>query len=100
MNLVTVLVTALVGLLSAVHLVPVVVGALGQFIGWRLKKASRARRSHIYHRVDGEEHILRRKYYKKGGKASAEEHARWARLKHLPVGADWNGIIGFFHPFW
>ena len=76
-----------------------------QLVGWTLRRKTHGRRELIIERVDAEERAWRHRRkntYK-------NEDDDWEKVEGCGVGttpngdaagADWEGIIGFFHPFW
>jgi len=91
-------------------LFPLLWRAAGSFLGWYLRKKTEGRRCHILELVDADEKKYREE--RRGSTSSREdsEDGSWEKLdaaisetakngdKHHDD--DWDGIVGFFHPFW
>lgn len=91
------------GLLAFIFL-PRTLLLLGQLVGYRLRRASQTRRELLLERTATEQ----RKYDAEHKKSKREEDD-WEEIEPSTVGSavnggkadqDWNGIVGFFHPFW
>ncbi|KAI9805495.1 MAG: hypothetical protein M1825_000746 [Sarcosagium campestre] len=91
---------------SALHVFPVFLRFLGRSWGSNLKRRGETRRFMIIARVHADEEI----YVKDGSRsaASGSDDDDWERLeKHSAASAknggqaeqDWQGIVGFFHPY-
>ncbi|PYI35102.1 putative alpha-1,2-mannosyltransferase [Aspergillus indologenus CBS 114.80] len=75
-------------------------------VGWAVQKRTRSRREYIVSRVRAEEEELARK---KSTKPASTEDEDWEKVDTSSSASsgtagtstsdDWNGIIGFFHPF-
>jgi hypothetical protein len=101
----------IITLLPAFLLLPLVVKILAQgslrLIGWSLQCRTSKRRELIVSRVRTEEEASQADLR---GPAEAEEDEDWEQIEghaagtapngELPREAEWEGIIGFFHPFW
>lgn len=99
---------ALVGLLlfvSSFSVLPFLVRGLGRTIGWFLHRKTIARRELIAARVRVEENDLK----SKGARSGSSEDNDWERVESygasIPGTEDkengqWDGIVGFLHPFW
>lgn len=77
-------------------------------LGWSIKSKTQGRRELILSRVqiENEEHQSRRRRPSPGTSGEDEE---WEKVdtnvvgtasNGEPLGNEWEGIIGFFHPFW
>lgn len=76
-------------------------------VGWAVQKRTRSRREYIVSRVRAEEEELARK---RSTKPASTEDEDWEKVDTSSSASsgtagtrtsdDWNGIIGFFHPFW
>lgn len=72
---------------------------VGGVLGWYLRKAASGRRAHLVGLMQIDQDL----YWK--GKAQARQ-ARGEGSEEVEAalegdqGADWRGIVGFFHPFW
>jgi alpha-1,2-mannosyltransferase len=88
----------------SVLFLPASLRLLAGLVGHRLRHASRTRRELLLDRVAAETRSL--------GPApptKSREDDDWEKVGGPPSGstgnggaadADWNGIVGFFHPFW
>jgi alpha-1,2-mannosyltransferase len=77
----------------------------GELLGSSLRRASRTRRELLLARVTNEQ----RTYDAEHTRTKRKEEDDWEEVKASAVGSavnggkadkDWNGIVGFFHPFW
>lgn len=78
-------------------------GLVGRAVSYYLKQKTAGRRAQILELMESEE----KEYATKGkGKRDSDE---WHHVETEPSGAtkgaepadrDWDGIVGFFHPFW
>ena len=103
-----ILVSLLFVLVSTIIIAPYFVRTVGRFIGWRLQQSTQRRRSLILRRVRAEENANARREPKPIKKIAGDDEES-ERMEKDVVGAapnggvlerEWNGIIGFFHPFW
>ena len=79
--------------------------SLGKSVGWYLQRKTSARRKLIQARVNAEEeasHLSR-------GQTTAIDEADWEKVESYAAGSaanggqaekEWEGVVGFFHPFW
>lgn len=92
---------------------PLLWRAIGSFLGWYLRKKTDGRRCHIIELVEADE-----KKFNENRRASTSsstsggesaEDGGWEKVDAYTTGAarngdvsddDWDGIVGFFHPFW
>lgn len=71
----------------------------GQTLGWYLRQRTSARRKTIFSEVRAEEKDYRAK--KRLSPKSDDED--WEKVESYAAGSakdHWEGVIGFFHPFW
>jgi alpha-1,2-mannosyltransferase len=77
---------------------------LAELVGRRLRHSSRTRRELLLDRVAAET-----KTFKAERKTKNTEDDDWEKIAPSPKGspssqgqanAEWNGVVGFFHPFW
>jgi hypothetical protein len=107
-SLVMVLLVLLASLLLAaaisVVFLPATLRLLVGLVGHRLRHSSRTRRELLLDRVAAET-----RSFEAAPAAKSREDDDWERVGAPPTGravnggaadADWNGIVGFFHPFW
>lgn len=79
-------------------------------VGWSLKNKTKARRELILSQVRAEEEQHQSRQAASSSASSAgPEDDDWEKVDSTvpsvagngkPLGEDWEGIIGFFHPFW
>ena len=89
-------------LFSAIIITPYLVRTVGRFIGWRLRQSTQSRRILILRRVKAEEYAYARrepKPFKKKEGGDEKDMVDTASYGGV-LEREWNGIIGFFHPFW
>jgi alpha-1,2-mannosyltransferase len=80
-----------------------------QSLGWYIKSKTQGRREVILNRVRIENEEYERKRRRSPSGASGEDE-EWEKVDATtcigiaqngePLGDEWEGIIGFFHPFW
>ncbi len=99
------LLAVLVLLVSSTIAAPFIVHYIGQTIGWYLRRRTSARRDLIFARVKVEEDD----YKSKKRRSPKYEDEDWERVESYTAGIakngekandDWEGMVGFFHPFW
>lgn len=91
---------------------------LGTTVGWYLRRKTEGRRARIIEVLEEDERAFQAKRLgekQKGGKAggsgSGDEDDGWENIEAATAGsagigekgnagADFSGIVGFFHPFW
>jgi alpha-1,2-mannosyltransferase len=87
------------GPLSLVLLFPKVIAYAAQTVGWYLRRKTAGRRGLIFQRTQIDE----KAFLEKSRKDSDEE---WENVEAYAAGSakdkadDWDGVVGFFHPFW
>ncbi len=100
--------------LATLVLVPLLWRALGAALGWYLRKKTDGRRCHILELVAADEKKYREERRDSTGSGDGDggdsgEDAGWEKVDAHTTGtsknggkadADWDGIVGFFHPFW
>ncbi|KAI9756917.1 MAG: asparagine-linked glycosylation protein [Candelina submexicana] len=88
----------------AVFLTPSLVCYTGQIVGWYLKRKTKERHALIWTRVKAEE----QEFDSKENPSPKSEEEGWEKVENHGVGtarngergeSDWEGTIGFFHPF-
>lgn len=96
------LVWALLALSSIYLVAPFLIRSFAHIVGRHLRQSTQDRRSQIYQRVRADE----RKLSGKDSKLDDAE-AEWETIESYAVDTtarqgtrDWDGIVGFFHPFW
>lgn len=96
---------AFVILVSTLIAAPFIIRLAGQTIGWYLHRRTSARRELIIARVKVEEDD----YRSKERRSPKSEDEGWERIESQGARAqkdgekansEWEGVIGFFHPFW
>lgn len=101
----TLIIAPLVALapIIVVFVLPQVLSVFGRFIGWILRRKTEGRRSHLMTYMTEEDEKVR------GTDRDESEGDSSIQLKFdvdgktqaaLDAQKDWNGIVGFFHPFW
>jgi alpha-1,2-mannosyltransferase len=112
----TTIIITLVILVATLFIIPTafayVLKAVLRSVGWSLKNKTNARRELILSQVRAE---IEQHQSKQSASASASassagpEDDDWEKVDGTvpgvadngkPLGEDWEGIIGFFHPFW
>lgn len=87
-------------------IVPRLIAAIGRSLGWTLRKKTDGRRSHLIDLMDGENKRTSEKDFESKSSSSSGE---WQKVQETDLGAtngaekadkEWDGIVGFFHPFW
>ncbi|KAJ4307210.1 asparagine-linked glycosylation protein [Collariella sp. IMI 366227] len=90
--------------LATFILFPLLWRALGASLGWYLRKKTEGRRCHILELVASDE----KKYREEREDSTGSEGGGWEKVDSHEVGnsknggtadKDWDGIVGFFHPF-
>lgn len=85
---------------------PRLIKTIGQSLGWTLKKKTDGRRAHLINLMDEENKKSKEKDLKSRSSSSSGE---WQKVQQTDLGAtngaekadqEWDGIAGFFHPFW
>lgn len=89
---------------------PIVIRAMAPLVGWTLTKKTEGRRAHLIAlmREDEEKHAEEKKKNPElegtlGGKRKAGIEASSLGItdgSRREIRKDWDGIVGFFHPFW
>lgn len=83
--------------------------ALGALLGWYLRRKTDGRRCHILEVVEADEQKYREERPSSTSSEGVEEDGGWEKVDAHVVGTarngdrgddDWDGIVGFFHPFW
>lgn len=111
--LVLFIITATVVLLP--QLVGSLVGLVFRGVGWLIRRRTRSRRDYVIARARSEEEEARASRAKDSTSSSAksQEDEDWEKVDSTGgvkttsssessggEDAEWDGIIGFFHPFW
>ncbi|KAF1921764.1 hypothetical protein BDU57DRAFT_437318 [Ampelomyces quisqualis] len=103
MALLVIILSLLVGTAVSVILLPKTLHLLAELVGRRLRHASRTRRELLLDRVAAETKALEAE-----GKTKSAEDDDWEKIVPSPkgspphraqAGVEWNGVVGFFHPF-
>jgi alpha-1,2-mannosyltransferase len=85
--------------------IPSLLSYIGRTWGWFLRSKCAERRELIFAKVRGEE----LEYQSKESKTQKSEDEDWERVESYATGTsrngekaeeEWEGVIGFFHPFW
>lgn len=99
--------TAMIAVLAMAPLVliPLAWQTLGSILGWYLLRKTEGRRAHIIELVEKEE----ARYQEESAQRTEKEDQDWERIDRHAAGTsqngekgdkEWDGIVGFFHPFW
>jgi hypothetical protein len=103
MALLVMLLSLLLTAAISVVLLPKTLHLLAELFGRRLRHSSRTRRELLLDRVAAETRAF------DANTATSKEDDDWEKIVPSPsgsaviggrAGAEWNGIVGFFHPFW
>ena len=90
--------------LLLVFVAPKVVRVLGRFMGWTLKKKTEGRRSLLLSLMSEENKKFERKQSISGGESpkigGSGVDAVSSPDGSIKVDKEWDGVVGFFHPFW
>ncbi len=90
--------------LLTVLLGPRIVAAASRAVGWYLRRRTAGRRAQILERVGGEE-----KAPAEDQSARRDSDEEWENVESYAAGTakngekadkEWDGLVGFFHPFW
>lgn len=78
------------------------VRSTGTTFGWYLRRRTAARRQAILSQVRSEERDYQSEHKKSGDGdwEKLESHAVASAPNGGPADDEWEGMIGFFHPFW
>ena len=100
-------------LLSTFFLIPAAVGYILKLalrcLGWSLKNKTNARRELILSQVRIEEEHYQKTHRSAASSSVGPDDDDWEKVDGTvpsiagngkPLGEDWEGVIGFFHPFW
>ncbi len=90
---------------AALFAVPTAIRAGGRLVGWRLQQSTQDRRDLVFRRVRAEQKATG------GPKIKTDHHDddEWEQVEKSTTGIrkdgevadeNWEGVIGFFHPFW
>jgi hypothetical protein len=91
--------------LAWLFLAPLFWRATGSVLGWYLRRKTDGRRSQILEVMEEEERAFEQKNH---GRTAGDDD-EWETVEAYAVGsanngemgeAEWDGIVGFFHPFW
>jgi alpha-1,2-mannosyltransferase len=103
MALFMIVLSLLVPVILSVVFLPKTLHLVAELVGHRLRHSSRTRRELVLERVATET-----KAFEAEHTAKSKEDEDWEKVVPSPTGntvngrpdAQWNGIVGFFHPFW
>jgi len=100
-----VLATLFLAPILAFFLLPAIWRSAGQALGWYLWRKTDGRRAKILEVMEEDE----KKYHAKQTESKDSLDEEWENIEAYTVGTagngekgskDWDGIVGFFHPFW
>jgi hypothetical protein len=94
--------------------VPFVTRLIGGVLGWYLRRKTDGRRSHLIELMDEDDKKFREEQGSNttaglDATVNADEEDEWEKVDTYAVGSspngdkeekEWDGIVGFFHPFW
>ena len=95
--------------LTPLILFPLLWRAVGASLGWYLRKKTDGRRCHILELVEADENKYREERRSSTSSGEGVEDGGWEKVYADSVGTagngdkrddSWDGIVGFFHPFW
>lgn len=107
MTLLVILLSLLAPVLASVIFLPKTLRFLAELVGHHLRRSSRTRRELLLARVATES-----KNYVSEQSRNGKEDDDWEEIGNIAIGSavnggsagsagsEWNGIVGFFHPFW
>jgi alpha-1,2-mannosyltransferase len=104
MALLVILLPLLVPAVISVVFLPKVLHLLAELLGHQIRRSSNTRRDLLLDRVATET-----KSFEAEHKEKSKEDDDWEKVVPSPIGsavnvgkagAEWRGIVGFFHPFW
>jgi alpha-1,2-mannosyltransferase len=104
MALLVILLSLLVPAVISVVFLPKVLHLLAELLGHQIRRSSNTRRDLLLDRVATET-----KSFEAEHKEKSKEDDDWEKVVPSPIGsavnvgkagAEWRGIVGFFHPFW
>ena len=104
MALLVIILSLLVPAFVAVIFLPKTLHLLAGLVGRRLRHSCRTRRELLLDRVAAET-----KAFEAEHRTNSTEDDDWEKIVPSPIGsavngakadAEWNGVVGFFHPFW
>lgn len=79
---------------------PALVLRLGSTLGYYLRKKSAGRRAQILELVEADEQEFIAKGGQKSNSDGESENVVAGTARNGQKDAEWDGIVGFFHPFW
>lgn len=86
--------------------IPFIWRLVGSSLGWYLRRKTDGRRCHILEVVEADERKYRDSKSAKGRKEEKEDRDTFNNTEATGTSdgkvydKDWDGIVGFFHPFW
>jgi alpha-1,2-mannosyltransferase len=95
--------------LALLFLLPLLWRGVGALLGLYLRKKTDGRRCHILEVAEAEEKQYRQNRRTSSRSGEAGDSDGWEKVDAALVGPakngargddDWDGIVGFFHPFW
>lgn len=94
------------------YVYPLLWRTAGSLLGWYLRKKTEGRRCHILELVESDEKEYRENRSNRTRTSGDNgEDGEWEKVDTYTTGTskngdkggsddDWDGIVGFFHPFW
>jgi alpha-1,2-mannosyltransferase len=95
--------------LATLVLFPLLWRAVGASLGWYLRRKTDGRRCHILELVEADEKKYLEEKRRSSSSEGSGEDGEWEKVDAYTTGTaknggkgddDWDGIVGFFHPFW
>ena len=92
--------------LFLILVVPIVLTRIGRFFGWTLRRRTDGRRAQVLSAMAEEEEKFQQE---KAEQKDVSSNEGWETIdassldlssKEAEAQKDWDGIVGFFHPFW
>ena len=101
----TVFVLVAVLCISVFYLAPTTVRTIGSIVGWYLRRRTADRRAIIVERVQTEEAEYAKIRHGRNrpdeeGWETVDSYGAMRASNGAAADSEWEGIVGFFHPFW
>jgi alpha-1,2-mannosyltransferase len=83
---------------------PRIIASASRTVGWYLRRKTAGRRAQIFEHIEGEEKELA-----EDQSVRRDSDEEWENVESYAAGTaknaekadkEWDGIVGFFHPFW
>lgn len=83
-----------------VFVLPKLLFLVGAGLGWILLRQTQGRKSHILAIMNDDDKAFREQHGDPLASAEVKAFADGASKASNDTNKDWDGIVGFFHPFW